>query len=457
MKNKIIIKGILELETPLLLGSGDSNNTDVDVLLDKNKKPFIPATSFMGVLRHIIKNNYDISKNIMDIFFGKDVKSKISCDDLNFLSKDVKDIKDVRDGIRIDNKTGITKDKGKFNYETVNKGLTFSLRLEIDYDNDENEKKFVQTVINQLNLGFYLGAKTNLGLGKVKIKDLNISNYDLTKKEHIKSWLYDKDLNNITNGKFFSEMFKLKNDNFVINAIFEIKNSLIIKSYSKNANESDSAHLKSGKDNILSGSSIKGSLRARIERILNTLFDNEFENLQIIDSFLGGIEKDNKGEELKSKKAYKTPSRFLVEEVNISDVVDNETQARIKIDRFTGGTIESALFDSMPLFSKGSENIKNFKITIKKANSFEKGLALLVLKDLWTADLPIGGEKNVGRGVLIGKNAEVYDQNKEKISFKNISDLTEEQKKLLQSYVDDLQKYDEIKNIAEKRLKEFRG
>ena len=35
----------------------------------------------------------------------------------------------------------------------------------------------------------------------------------------------------------------------------------------------------------------------------------------------------------------------------------------------------------------------------------EIGLLLLVLKDLWTGDLPIGGESSVGRGRLRGKEA----------------------------------------------------
>jgi len=33
------------------------------------------------------------------------------------------------------------------------------------------------------------------------------------------------------------------------------------------------------------------------------------------------------------------------------------------------------------------------------------GLLLLLLKDLWTGDLPLGGESSVGRGRLKGKTA----------------------------------------------------
>jgi hypothetical protein len=37
----------------------------------------------------------------------------------------------------------------------------------------------------------------------------------------------------------------------------------------------------------------------------------------------------------------------------------------------------------------------------------EIGVLLLLLKDLWTGDLPLGGEISVGRGRLAGKSAEL--------------------------------------------------
>jgi len=65
-----------------------------------------------------------------------------------------------------------------------------------------------------------------------------------------------------------------------------------------------------------------------------------------------------------------------------------------------------ALFDSMPLFSRGEE-IKDITITITDYKDYEAGLMLLVLKDLWTGDLAVGGEKNVGRGVFEGISATI--------------------------------------------------
>ncbi|HRR98451.1 MAG TPA: RAMP superfamily CRISPR-associated protein, partial [Candidatus Syntrophosphaera sp.] len=47
---KIILKANLELISPLMIGSGESEISDRDILLNKEGKPFIPASSFMGKL-----------------------------------------------------------------------------------------------------------------------------------------------------------------------------------------------------------------------------------------------------------------------------------------------------------------------------------------------------------------------------------------------------------------------
>jgi hypothetical protein len=45
------------------------------------------------------------------------------------------------------------------------------------------------------------------------------------------------------------------------------------------------------------------------------------------------------------------------------------------------------------------------KLTLRNPEDHEVGLLLLLLKDLWTGDLPVGGESSVGRGRLQGIKA----------------------------------------------------
>jgi len=62
------------------------------------------------------------------------------------------------------------------------------------------------------------------------------------------------------------------------------------------------------------------------------------------------------------------------------------------------------LFNTMELAGETNLSKKCTRITIRVRNcsEAEAGLMLLVLKDLWTGDLAIGGEKGIGRGVFNG-------------------------------------------------------
>ena len=229
----------------------------------------------------------------------------------------------------------------------------------------------------------------------------------------------------------------------------EIKNSLIVRSYSEDPEAPDSVHIKDAGKNVLPGTSIKGALRARAEKIINTVLE-ETESKNFIESLFGNVEEDEEGNEKPG--GYTIPSSFIVEEVPIEDVVDNESQYRIKIDRFTGGTIEGALMDNAPLFTKENvSNIKNLKISlIRNPLDSQKGLLLLLMKDLWTSDLAIGGEKNIGRGVFKGEKVVIMDAEKkiEISSPENIkNDDIERLKKLVKSFAKNTDK-----DRIEKRL-----
>ncbi len=211
--------------------------------------------------------------------------------------------------------------------------------------------------------------------------------------------------------------FLFKTNDFTIDAYFELKNSIIVGSYpidSDTTFDANAVHIQSGGENIIPGSSLKGAIRARAERILNTLAcdrkDKKKRINEIFEELFGIVELAGQ-----SRKVIR--SRVRIEESRIPKVVA-EMKSRIRIDRFTGGTIEGALFNTVPLFRKGEvidfrEEGIHLTITIQDYQEHEVGLLLLVLKDLWTGDLPIGGEKGVGRGILKGINATIMSTDKE--------------------------------------------
>lgn len=427
-KGKLLFRGELELESPMLVGSGEDDVTDNDVIRDHEGKAYIPATSFVGVLRSEF-----IERNIDAGVFGysngdKSMQSLFYCKDLIPLSEAKIN---SRDGVRIDNKTGISVKGAKYDYEILERGAKFKFELGFDIDENVTKPKLkyddaiklinsIYTILNKH--GITIGAKTQSGLGKVKLSRSELHKFDFRKKDDVENWLKDAPENKLE-GELKENSSVDPKYNFELTGKFAIKNSLIVRSYRTNSKVTDAEHIKSNGKPVLPGTSLKGAIRARAEKILNTIKPEITE--QILNNLFGFA---GDGDD-------KAKSRILVEEREIIDT-QRAVQSRVKIDRFTGGAIDGALFDSMPEFPTNEETNIELKFKIKKCEDHEAGLMLLLLKDLMTADLPIGGEKNVGRGVLIGKDAVLnYGQEFKFNSAGPVSNVDQ-----LQFYIDELWK-----------------
>ncbi len=412
IENIIVLKGTIELQSPALIGCGKDDHTDIDLIKDSKGIPYIPATSLVGVLRDFIKPS-SMNEGVLKEFWGYSVdensqQSSITCDDLKAINGDAKQsLVEIRDGVAIDPKKSIVEDKSKYDFEIIKKGTRFSLYLEARCKQGRiNEySRFIRTIEASLNNGLIrVGAKTNSGLGRLKLKDDAIYIFDFKDKKDVLSWLKQ----DFTNKKPADEILPLniKSNDFIIEASLRLKNSFIIRSYPSLPEDPDAVHITSADDYVIPGSSLKGALRSRALRIVNTIE----KPYSIIENLFGDVYNDEQQAKQKGRKkgdAFK--GRVTVEEVILPRFI-SELQTRIKVDRFTGGTIASALFETKPLFSSNNEDIKHLKITIKNCEPYEAGLMLLTLKDLFTGDLVVGGEKNIGRGVFEGLGAEIsYD------------------------------------------------
>jgi CRISPR/Cas system CSM-associated protein Csm3 (group 7 of RAMP superfamily) len=178
-----------------------------------------------------------------------------------------------------------------------------------------------------------------------------------------------------------------------IEATFTLASPMLIRSGQYNQDKApDVVHLRSNRSDgmqpkpIISGTSLAGVLRHRATKIVNTLCLD----LTIISEIFGTTEK---------------ASRLTVAE----SVIENSTdlvQNRIAIDRFTGGALDGALFTEQPVCPSPETRVK-LRLQLKQAIDSEVGLLLLLLKDLWTGDLTIGGGSSIGRGRLQGKSATI--------------------------------------------------
>lgn len=419
---KLSIYGEVSLNSPLLISNGEKGSTDIYVIKDINGNPYIPATAFTGVLRHYFYENVvdNADSQQIDFFWGskKDVEdgyqSSIYVSDL-YLKGEAKI--SIRDGIKI-NDMGVTEDKKKFDYENVEPGAVFNMAMEVIVRKCFDEKIFLKIlsfIIKAMeNCKISIGSMTTKGFGRFYLKNISCYKYDFTNSRHVIAWLSKEKGENITDKLRLMETYTEKGKDFSIDFRTKIKGSLIIRSYSSKPEDPDAVNITSAGKNIIPGTSIKGAIRYRAEKIIKTLGFND----DLLNELFGWADEETSG----NKKKFK--SKFIVEETVIDDdAVVKEIQSRIKINRFTGGTIKTALFDEMPIWQvNGSDKYINIRMQIKNYDPWEAGLLLLILKDLWNEDLPIGGDKSIGRGILHGISAKItfdgkiiefYDKNNE--------------------------------------------
>ncbi|MEI6885553.1 MAG: RAMP superfamily CRISPR-associated protein [Bacteroidota bacterium] len=458
-EGRIILKGTLKNLSPIGIGSGRDNHSDRDVVTTTypmesptkiqslwpirkesfmTELPFIPATSFMGKVGSLFKNNAQV-----ETYWGTSHENAtcIDCSDLmlvklpGYIKNDCCNLTEIRDGIRLNSEKGTVAEGAKFDYEVIGPGAEFEItmifRVENNYETALNIASCITTLIRN---GLELGSKSTIGYGKIN-GNARLFELDFSNPLHFKQWI-DADFTKNEIEPVQPTLLADKPEQFEINASFRIKNSLIIRSYSANPESPDSVHLKSGGKNILSGSSIKGALRGRAERIYNTIQPDRKVTETLLASLFGDMEKETINKQKVKPDGYTVPSRVLVDEIPVENITE-QVQTRIQVDRFIGGTVDGALLEEVPLFpEKDKEQVKNFHIRVEDPQPEDKGLMLLLLKDLWTSDLTIGGEKTIGRGVLEGVFATVTDGDAE-YSFRGIFNDPEKLKSL-QKYVDAL-------------------
>ncbi|MDI3310254.1 MAG: RAMP superfamily CRISPR-associated protein [Thermoanaerobacterium sp.] len=453
-KNKIerviFVSGILKLETPCMIGSGNDTNTDIDVVKDNNDIPYIPRSSIAGVLRSFLSDGSkeDDEPEYVKCLFGKRKKdndestiSPIYFYDMNMINYSNERIS-TRDGVKLDYKTKTSMENNKYNYEVIENGSCFLFRMEIQlrrklsYLNDKVESILYRILYSMIDGEIRLGGKTNRGLGKctidknsIKILDLNFKDEEYL-EENLTKW-FNFDWNSFDGNKKLDELKHETHINNIktIKVPLNIDTSIIIRSYN-NLENSDQKHITSNGIPVIPGTSWGGAIRSGCYKILKLFYDKLLKldddkidnkiNNKINDKINSNINCIFGYVDIESKKAE--TSKILIEEAKINN---GRTlyQTRVKIDRFTGGAAESALFNEEPIY--GGETYLTIKI--KSKEDWITGLLILVIKDIQNGFIPIGGETSVGRGIMNGDKIyidnEVVDSNTERKYLKSLYDF----------------------------------
>lgn len=404
MNNKISKIAYIALKThltsPLIIGSGNDDNSGNDILKDYDGIPFIPGTSIAGVIRSLMAEIY--KQDEIDSIFGSS-SNTADGNQSNVIFYDAFPNKEakisIRDGVKINYETKTAEDKGKYDYQIIEPGAEFLIRIECQ----EREKpEIVENFLSGMryiikNNIFRIGAKTTRGFGDLQINDVKIEEIDLQNDVGENRWI-DFDWNTINSNINLDKYTLPVNTGNTLNvkAEFKIVSSMLVRNY-RHESKVDTKHLTSGGKAVIPGTSLAGSLKNAMLEIMEEAEIKEDARNTVISNLFGFAEKDD------AKK-----SRLLISESEVKNGKFLKI-TRNRIDRFTAGTVDTALFDEEPIY--GGEFEVN--IQIKDSTDYEKALLYHALRDFDNGIQALGGESSIGRGLvkiqkLVVNEAESY-------------------------------------------------
>jgi len=440
---RIVVTGTLVLTSPAQFGSGDTApGVDMALMEDESDgSPLLPGTSIAGALRsYLTERELGYAALPSNNLKKSDSRHGAAAERLLGGSREdpegaqspliVHDAlgtiiaRELRDGVAIDPTTRTAKDEKRYNMEVLPAGTRFELRFELLVSEPKADREvLIQSLITALHGlesgEITLGRRKRRGFGECRVENWRMWDFPLDSPQGLLAWLAQDHPEWMANELRATEFASIQSafggkvvllpdarSQLDLRAEFSLESSLLIRSGFGEADlGSDVTHLHSMRANpgggesrqpVLPGTSLGGALRARARRILLTL------NPERVDAAKGMLDSLFGPEDVESG-AVATASRLETRESVIRGG-KRAVQNRIRIDRFTGGAYETALFNEEALFGAGKARVE-LTIKVRNPSDGEVGLLLLLLKDLWAGDLRLGGGSNIGRGQFKGVSA----------------------------------------------------
>jgi CRISPR/Cas system CSM-associated protein Csm3 (group 7 of RAMP superfamily) len=398
-ENKLVKRVVIQVEcqllSPALIGSGFAENTDNDVLLNAKGKPFLPGSTIAGVLRAALgeedaKRLFGKSETI-GIGKNKKTITKISplwTFDAVFFEgpKSDKPAKVISlDGVALNEHSKTAKDKNKYDYEAVNAGAGFTIRLKLvvrEKDDGKELEKLLQNVLDPLLAGdISVGGKANRGFGRIKALAASKKTFVFKSMADVKEWadftwgLWQEAQPVQRSGTYKPPFGKLE-------AELELEGSIMIRDTRNISNDGeDYAHIESNKQPVIFGTSWAGAMRHGLLRL--------GVKKAYLDEVFGKQEKEEGTE-----KELTAPSRVKIIGGLLEGGEKNKIVTRVKIDRFTGGAADGALYTERPYYG----GTTRLAVCFPKDDRAVEQLFMLALAAIGKGLITIGGETAVGRG-----------------------------------------------------------
>ncbi len=403
----------------------NSDFLKIDVLTGK---VYIPGSSIAGAFRNYYESyiNTTCGSDNNRLFGGAETGiSRLVFYDAFLVENTNKEMLASRPGIKIDSEKmsvvssglGSKKSGHKFKRQFLNKGIRFLFSFELN--NYEDECDFVKTqkefedLLRALAVGdISFGSNKMIGYGRFEINSVSKSIFDLRNFNDMFKYLLKetKDVEiteDIVNNGYLSSKVHFR-------IIARATTPLLIKDeVVRSSDEPDSKNITDNKGNcIIPGSSLKGVLRSRAEKLAKTFPKID---KQVISNIFGIESKEDEG----------CISRFCCFDTEIRDEMKG-IYNKIKIDYFTGGVVQNALMNEETVM--GNMEIEcTFNTFGLEEYESEIGLLLLVIRDLCLEDLNVGSGYAVGRGYIKASKLTLFDGHEMVYDFDSPDKQVEEQ------------------------------
>jgi len=444
LNRRYVASVLIEADTPLRTGGNkESLLLDAPVLRDYNDLPMILGTSIAGALRAAYREYGVSEKDANDLFgFQKEREgagSRLIVSNAHIIDENGQAVEElllerskflkyfdtlpVREHVRIGHR-GVAEDRGKFDEEICYKGTRW--RFELELVGDENDRGAWNRLLMLLSLPtFRLGAGTRKGYGKLKIVSIHTAEFDVADEEYAAK---SASLNDVVGDEWQgSQQLKAAVDRYTIRLkpddFFMFGSGLgdgdadMTPVMEPVIEWEEMREAQLSKERVLiPASSIKGALSHR-----TAYYYNQAKEIWAEEVIPAGKASEHTGENnaavaglfgrAKGKEGKGRRGRILLSDLFVKEC-ETKVFDHVKIDRFTGGAKDGALFQEKVVYTDKELEMEIIVEQLQKIDDDYLRAFERALEDLVTGRLPLGGAVNRGYGIFTGtvyKNGEEWN------------------------------------------------
>ncbi|MEW6754541.1 MAG: RAMP superfamily CRISPR-associated protein [Candidatus Latescibacterota bacterium] len=410
------ITGELQTTTASQIGSREGDVCDATFDRTPDGQAFLAGSTLAGALRSTLSDRRQGYRSqgepeVARRLFGDAEERESPAIVFDSVADGVAD-SSIRDGVRIVPETGTADDTFKFDREVALPGVRFPIRVDLVVTEGLDEREVLGALVDALDGlsdgSIRLGARKSRGLGACRASDYRARRFDLNTQQGWQDYAAsdpEKPTRDLAlhptaraavaaaHGPDLAAGPDCRRK-AVFTLDLEVNGTLLIRTPGVAADDPDAVHLSEQGRQMLSGTSLAGALRAHAGRVLHTLQHLGLvkDNGVSVEGLFGSRPREG------DRSAVFCASRVRVDEAVLSNDSRVYRQSRNRIDRFTGGTVDQALFEEQPCVG-GRATVQ---VDILNPSPAEIGLVALVARDLCDGLLPLGGGASVGRGVMKG-------------------------------------------------------